>query len=365
VALGVLSAPALRLCAAGANGDISADQLLELKLAQAESLEALDSAIETTVDSNGSSVTTRSRIAFDKVAGTLRSQKLDEDGAVNVDVKAEGTDMYFKRNDGTWELMPMDAQTRATLVEQGVVFPADGKSGKNMGLAGHGRLPKDPAAKKAAKKLNIQKELKRLQSLGRFERKVEMDQDTPRDVMAGVDLDTPLGFEADGLLNTAAAGKRTRTGKSRALLQSLGALDAKTGTRKQAQGFDAVLELIDEDTGVPVEMAHFMRVDRVKGMLDIDGTGGNIDVPLMPSASVSAVQQKHPALSKKLKLPGWARKMKDADGVDMVELQRTKVLKLRRVGGSVVPEETEQVDMTAAGEVRQRVKWKQLFGTEK
>jgi hypothetical protein len=70
------------------------------------------------------------------------------------------------------------------------------------------------------------------------------------------------------------------------------------------------------------------------------------------------VQEEHPVASKKLKLPGWARKMKDADGVDLVELQRTKVLKLRRVGGSVVPAETEQVDMTAAGEVRQRVTWR-------
>jgi hypothetical protein len=69
-------------------------------------------------------------------------------------------------------------------------------------------------------------------------------------------------------------------------------------------------------------------------MLDVDGTGGNIEVPFMPSASVKAVQEKHPVASKKLKLPGWARKMKDADGADLVELQRTKVLKLRRVGGA-------------------------------
>jgi hypothetical protein len=364
--------------AAGPASDITADQLLELKLAQGEALESMDAEIETTIDSPSAdpsqaagtspsagsgqasvSVTTRARIAFDKVAGTTHAQKLDADGNVNVDIKTEGTDVSFKRGDGTWVLVPLDAQTRATLIEQGIELPDDYNTStttKQAGLAGHGRLPKDAAAKRTAKKQRIQKHLQRMKALGRFERRKEMDQDTPTGVMTGVDLDTPLGFEAEGLLN--APGKRVRTGKSRALFQSMGAVDAKTGQRKQAQGFDATLELVDEDSGVPVETSQFMRADRVKGMIDLDGTGGEIQAPSMQAADAQAKTGKHPFGHKKIKLPGWARKMKDADGVDVVEMQRTKVLKMRRVGGSVVPEETEQVDLTAAGEVRQRVKWK-------
>jgi hypothetical protein len=57
-------------------------------------------------------------------------------------------------------------------------------------------------------------------------------------------------------------------------------------------------------------------------------------------------------------VPGWARRVKDGDGEELVQVQRMRVLKLRRVGERVLPEETEQVDATGVGEVRQRVRWK-------
>ena len=41
-----------------------------------------------------------------------------------------------------------------------------------------------------------------------------------------------------------------------------------------------------------------------------------------------------------------------------VELQRTRVLKAKRVGDVILPEEVEQTDVTAVGEVKQRMNWR-------
>jgi hypothetical protein len=106
-----------------------------------------------------------------------------------------------------------------------------------------------------------------------------------------------------------------------------------------------------------------MRVERVRNMVDVDGKGEDMEVTELAAKrgnqDYAALKGKaHPFKHKKAKLPKWSRRIKDADGADLVEVQRTRVLRMKRVGDAVLPEETEQVDLTGVGEVKQRVTWK-------
>lgn len=374
--------------------DPSADDLLQLQAAQAESLDTLDAEIETTVSGeDGVTSSARARIQLDKVNGTTRVQKLDADGKVALDMKTEGTTVSFLTPAG-WHSVQMDPQTQATLTEMGVDF-GDGAAdateasasaaavqaqalptptlpqARQRGLAGHGKLPQDVKQRRQAKRQRIQKQVQRLKKRFHFERRRDLDQDTPADVMADVHLDQPLGFETQGLLTSAdgstpTAWARHRHRKSRALWRRR--LPSQTGGKKGAAaapvtGNDATLEIVDEDTGVAIETSHFMRADRVKDMIDLDGSGGQMDVTDLAAKrgnkDYAALKGKpHPFKHKKVKLPPWARRIHDTDGADLVEMQRTRVLKMMRVGDAVVPEETEQTDITAMGEIRQHTLWK-------
>lgn len=377
--------------AVAAEADVTTDQVLELQAAQAESLDALDAEIETTVTGeDGVSHTAQARIAYDKVEGTTRVQKIDSDGNVNMDIKTEGTTVSYLTPSG-WRSVELDAQTKATLVDMGIDFgdeaPAAAVAGdptsgqakvaavsaptqaqrKKQGLAGRGRLPKDKAQRRLAKRQRVKDHIKRHHDKFRSQRRQDLDQDRPQNLLSAADLDQPLTMEADGLLSLTptAQGRRPRTGKLRALWQRRLPKPAKLkgAPAPESGAHDATLELVDEDTGVSVEVSQFMRADRMKDMLDMDGQGGEMDVTALAEKRGNAEYaklkaKKHPFKAKKRKLPKWARRVVDADGVELVEIQRMKILKMRRVGGVVLPEETEQTDVTAVGEVKQRVKWR-------
>jgi hypothetical protein len=363
------------------------DELLELKAAQAESLDALDAEIESTVSGeDGVTKTTRARIAFDKVDGWTRMQKLDSDDNVAMDIKTEGTEVSFLQANGQWKTVALDPQTQATLREMGVDFGDELEAGagpaakavakpnaaqrKQRGLGGHGKLPKDKAQRRAAKRLRMQKQIQRLKQRHRVERRGDLDQDRPSAMVNAADLEAPLALETEGLLDagntpTARQARRARKAKLRALWQrrQTQKTAAQAPAASDAGSPDAMLEMVDEDSGVVVETSHFVRAERVQDMVDLSGQGGELDVteiaPKRGDKAYAGLKGKqHPFKTKKRKLPQWARRLKDDDGSELVEVQRTRVLKLKRVGDTLQPEETEQVDVTGVGEVKQRVKWK-------
>jgi hypothetical protein len=341
--------------AAPAAADADIDALLELQAAQAESLEALDAIVETTVEAAGVTRRTRSRLRLDKAAGSARMQSLDEQGRVAMDMKVEGAEVSYLLPDGSWKRLVMDAQTKATLEEMGVEFPkATGGQGRSEGKRQVG-----------TKRERVRAQVERKKRGHRLERRSDLDRAVPPSVNAAVDLGRPLGLEQEGLLDRGPS-PRSRQGRSRAVLRHL---QDKPGAVQANRPYDAVLEHIDEDTGVVVESSHFVRAENLTGMVDLEGRGGEMDIPSVGAAKrvqpQALRQAQRKAGNQKRPLPSWARRMKDPEGRELVEIRRTSILKARRLGGAVVPQETEQVELTGVGEVRQRVKWEYREAGEK
>jgi hypothetical protein len=189
--------------------DADIDALLELQAAQAESLEALDAIVETTVEAAGVTRRTRSRLRLDKAAGSARMQSLDEQGRVAMDMKVEGTEVSYLLPDGSWKRLVMDAQTRATLEEMGVEFPK----------AEAGKAKLDGKRRMGSKRERVRAQVERKKRGHRLERRSDLDRVVPASVNAAVDLDRPLGLEQEGLLGQG-LGQRPRQGRSRAVTKS-------------------------------------------------------------------------------------------------------------------------------------------------
>lgn len=307
---------------------MAVDDLLAQKFAQAEALKALDAEIEAEVSGeDGVTKTVKTRVAFDKAGGKGRMQRLDEKGQVMMEMKVEGTAVSFLSSSGQWKRVELDEQTKRTLEELGMEFGSG--ASKAGGLGGQGRQPKGEEA-------GIQKALAKERKLYQIERCEELDKEAPEGVR---------GVLGKACGRCCAVMKRC--------VKPLG----------QVLSHDAEVEWVEEGSGVVVERCRLMRAERVREMVDLDGEGGELDaVELGEKAGhgeyAGLKGARHPFHCKKAKLPSWARRMRDRDGGELVEVHRERVLKLKRVGGAWVPEESECVDVTAAGEVRQRVRWR-------
>jgi hypothetical protein len=317
-----VAAPTKPAFAAAADNGLSADQLLELKLAQSESLETLDATMETAVESVGDTAAAKKpplqiRMQMDKVRGAMRLSHLTADGTANAEFLVQGTQVSYKDTFGKWQSQEIDDQTRATLEALGVDFKS--LPSAKQGLGGQAKHSGHASGKTKAARLQ-----ERLQKVAKLKEAFSF-QVLDDDASVGL----PQGLDQAPLAESDAA----RSGHH---LKGMMRRQKKTAGDP---GIDAQVEWIDETSGAVVESSQWVTAARRDLLL---GQAGK-------KAKQGGIQ--------------W-RKVRTANGDELVEINRSRTKKMVAVNGVALPEESETVSDTAVGEVRQTVRWSNMKANE-
>jgi hypothetical protein len=208
----------------------TADDLLNLKEQNAEAVETLDMEMQSDIEANGRTSTSHTRLMVDKTQGAMRFQRFDGQGAVHSEVMVVGTQAYFHTSAGTWNALPMDDQTKDTLISMGVPLEAP-----QSGLGGHEKMNHSAArdgqglrSLDAAAHRRIASRIARMKLHLRFDRRPEMDDEA----------------------------------------HHLRAISRRPGAGAKNMPYDEEIEKIDENTGLSMEKGRWIDVERYPGGKD-------------------------------------------------------------------------------------------------
>lgn len=299
-----------------------ADALLTLQEQQAESLDTLDTTSTTTFMADGVTRTLKTRVLMDKPNGRMKIQHFTDSGEIATELLVEGTAVYVRgRQNPTWQQLPMDAQTQATLATMGVNFG----SASQGGLAG---LPRSDGAALAAA-VSPQAASAVAARRGTPEARLSL---LRRRHWGHADL-----ARADARIQRQLAARKQhqRFERLRGADDSnrgLKAIRCRFAKADVDRPWDEELVKVDAD-GQAVERRQFIRADRWPGGVD-----------KIPADAPRWHQV----------VPGVASDMTDSS---LVELGRSTVISSQTIHGATVPQEAEMVSHSYLGTVTLHTKW--------
>jgi hypothetical protein len=296
----LLNLPVRALLAADAGPTV--DDLLELKAAQAEQAETFDAILSTEVSSDAATATAKTVSLRLSYDKSLGAMRIQGlDAAAGTAVLVKGASVQMKRPDGQWSTLSLDAQTRGTLEELGVDL--DALPASQRGLAG------EPKVKRLRDLSKAQADAERRK---RGQARVKRWKDRfNHSRLATLDRNEPNGR------------------RSRALL-----LRSKAGKGEPA--FDGKLEWVDEASGLVLESSLMLEPQRFQRHFG--------------AQAAKDLQRR--------------RKARLDDGRELVEIGSTRLTKVFEKQGLSLPEESESVNSTAHGEVRQKTRWSEVRANE-
>jgi hypothetical protein len=302
-----------------------ADNLLLLAEQQTESIDTLDTVIDSTLTSSRINKTLRTRLVMDKTKGMVKVQQLDAGNTVTAELLVQGTTVSVRGRQGDWKDLPMDAQSQGMLESMGVRF------GTNS-LGGIAGLEKSDGAALAAAS-------------------------APASVATAEDVSPSADAQPMGLLRHrgwskvqldkayARAQKRVARLKKKASYERLEAADDPSGhlkalrvrrnTDDASRPWDEELQKVDENTGVRVESVQFIRVSRWPGGKDHIPAGARHLHQIVPEVGTPA-----------------------NDDEDLVEVTHHKVLSQKTIHGAVIPLEAESVSTSQNTVLTVHTSWK-------
>lgn len=309
--------------------DPEAETLLSGTEQNAESLDTLDTIIETEVDVRGKMKKLRSRLLMDKTVGAVKLQHYLDNGGIAAELMVQGTDCYVRgRDGGDWRKLPIDAQSKALLESFGVQYGSKNEGGiagleKSDGAAlAAAEAPEAAEAFSAAAAVSgtSEAELPRLKKRGW--KKANL-------------------VKAQGRIK-----KRLQRRKSKARFERWAAMDDKAKGRKAMRvkrkesdanrPWDEELVMVDEATGLEVEHRRFIRHGRFPG-----------GKKMIPKGA------------RRLHQVAKAEAAPASEDDELVEINSSRVLKFRESRGAVIAEESETISGTFDGELKMNVKWKE------
>lgn len=313
----------------------SVDDLLQLKEAQAESMQTMEADIESQVEMNGRTSTSRVHMALDKARGAMRMQHLDaKTGEVKSDMMVDGNKVYYKSAGGKWIKLPEpDAQTKATLESMGVALGANSKT-----LAGGEALSPEEKA------LNItERETLKGYHLRLARQAVGAPLPAAASVSGTVATDNMEMTQLTPRLKKALEARQARIKRKIAKMKQRMEIEREPESdrpeinclalrhRPKDPGhhpWDEELVHIDKNNGMAMERVRYMLAERYPGG--------------------------------EKKIPAKAVHRKSKEGKDLVEISRVKVNKTTKIKDIDMPEESESHHFTVAGTVTRKTKWKQM-----
>lgn len=302
----------------------SSDATLSLMEQQAETVDTLDTVIETQVQAGGMDRTLTIRLVMDRTVGKLKAQTLGPNGEVLSQILVDGANVFARGQQGDWLALPMDAPTRATLEGLGARFGKDAEGGlagleRSDGAAIETAAQADTTPTAMADDLSPSAAGEDLPLLRRRHFSPhQLDQARQR-------IQRRLERRKKGLQITRVA-TLDKDGRRSLRLHSLGG--------PKARPWDDELVSVDVNSGLTLESSQFIRASRFPG------------------------GKKH--VSKKARrlrdrVPGASE---DTDADPLIELTRHQVLKTERRGGAELVTEAETVNQTMDGEMTVHTHWK-------